>query len=53
MLYQDTTRQAIGIVQTEKGEQTMRDKQIEEMAEVLKGMDRLDEARFGFYESYA
>ena len=28
-------------------------KQIEEMAQVLKGMDRLDEARFGFYESYA
>lgn len=30
-----------------------REKQIEEMAKVLKGMDRLDEAKFGFYESYA
>lgn len=29
------------------------EKQIEEMAKVLKGMDRLDEAKFGFYESYA
>jgi hypothetical protein len=27
--------------------------QIEEMTKVLKGMDRFDEARFGFYESYA
>lgn len=27
--------------------------QIEEMAKVLKGMDRWDEARYGFYESYA
>lgn len=30
-----------------------RDKQIEEMVKVLKGMDRFDEAKFGFYESYA
>jgi rubrerythrin len=27
--------------------------QIEEMTKVLKGMDRFDEAKFGFYESYA
>ena len=30
-----------------------REKQIEEMVEVLKGVDRWDQARLGYYESYA